>query len=396
MYRYLITMDFVLGTHLYVLYESYGFSVASLYSLGFVTGAVTTPITGPLVDKFGRKASVLIYCILEIGINLLEQYPFLAGLILSRMVGGVTTNLLSSVFETWLDTEYRRRGLDAKQYELIIRDAVVVSNMAAIASGYLAHVLAENFGPVGPFQGAVSCTALALVVIMSLWTENYGTVANEIDQQQSKAIHAYVSEAWTTFRTDSRILRVGIIQGLTVGSLQLFIFLWSPTLQTFSKSASTFSSLGGLDNSGEPAYGLIFGAFMAAGVAGGLCSSYLRQITTLILSPLTKTELKTVTIEGEGEVRPMAVELLAASCYIISALLMCVPCMLDEAGTASFSTALGAFLVYEFLVGVIMPCEGVIRSLYLPSDARATMMTLPRIIVNLAVSFGVILTRSIR
>jgi hypothetical protein len=273
---------------------------------------------------------------------------------------------------------------------------MVVSNMAAIASGYLAHVLAERFGPVGPFQGAVSCTALALVVIMSLWTENYGTVANEVDhhQQQSKAIHAYVSEAWTAIRTDSRILRVGIIQGLTVGSLQIFIFLWSPTLQTFSKSASAFSSFG-LDNSGEPAYGLIFGAFMAAGVAGGLCSSYLRQAAALLLSPLTKTKLEIVTIEGEGEVRPMAVEFLAASCYIISALLLCVPCMVDGADEASFSTALGAFLVYEFLVGVSMPCEGVIRSLYLPSDARATMMTLPRMIVNLAVSLGVILTRSI-
>ena len=377
---------------MYVLYESYGFSVATLYSLGFVTGAVTTPITGPLVDKFGRKASALAYCILEIGINMLEQYPFLAGLIVSRMVGGVTTNLLSSVFETWLDTEYRRQGLDEEKYEVIMRDSVVVSNTAAIASGYLAHILAESFGPVGPFQGAVSFTALALVVVMLLWTENYGTVT--IDHKQPKAIHAYMGEAWETLKRDSRILRVGIIQGLTVGSLQIFIFLWSPTLQAFSKNAPSYSSLG-LDSAGEPAYGLIFGSFMAAGVAGGLCAPYLRQATAVLLSPLSKTELETVHIENKGEVRPMAVEMLAASCYIICALLLCVPCTMDEDSPISFSTSFCAFLLYEFLVGVIMPCEGVIRSLYLPSDARATMMTLPRIIVNLAVSLGVILTRSI-
>jgi MFS family permease len=381
---------FTSGTHLYVLYESYGFSVASLYSLGFVTGAVTTPITGPLIDKFGRKKSALLYCVLEIGINMLEQYPFLSGLIVSRMVGGVTTNLLSSVFETWLDTEYRMRGFDEKKYEIIMRDSVVVSNMAAIASGYFAHVMAERFGPVGPFQGAVSCTGLALVVVMCLWTENYGAATSEVGQK-SKGVHSYLKEAITVFRNDSRILRVGIIQGLTMGSLQLVIFLWSPTLQAFAKSASP--SLG-LDNAGEPAYGLIFGAFMAAGVAGGLCSSYFRQGMTLLLSPSAKKKLETVTVEGE-EVRPMAVELLASSCYLLCALLLLVPCIMEEGSAVSFSTSLGALLVYEFLVGVIMPCEGVIRSLYLPSDARATMMTLPRMIVNLAVSVGVILTRSI-
>ena len=131
------------GTHLYVLYESYGFSVASLYCLGFATGGIMSPITGPLVDKIGRKKSAILYCLLEIFINMLEQYPFLTGLIVSRMIGGFTTNLLSSVFETWLDTEYRRRGFQKEKYEIIMRDSVIVSNMAAICSGYLAHILAD-------------------------------------------------------------------------------------------------------------------------------------------------------------------------------------------------------------------------------------------------------------
>merc|ERR1719343_1809961 len=42
-----------------------------------------------------------------------------------------------------------------------------------------------------------------------------------------------------------------------------------------------------------------------------------------------------------------------------------------------------------------MPCEGVIRSLYLPSDGRASMTMVPRMVVNLAVSLGVLLTRYI-
>ena len=382
-----------IGTHLYVLYEGYGYSVASLYCLGFITGAVTTPLTGPLVDKFGRKKAALLYCFLEVGINMLEQYPFLTGLIASRMVGGITTNLLSSVFETWLDTEYRARGFDEEKYEIIMRDSVIVSNTAAIASGYLAHVLAEKLGPVGPFEGAVGCTVIAFGVVMVMWTENYGSVQGTEDGN-SKSVQDYLIEAIDVFKSDSRVLRVGIIQGLTVGSLQIFIFLWSPTLQNFAKNAPAGAL--GLDSDGEPAYGLIFGAFMAAGVLGGLCSPFIRKAVTVLLTPLSKGKVETINIEGEGEIRPMAVEFLTAFCYIMGAFLLMVPCLVAESAASSFTSSLVAFIILEFTVGVSMPCEGVIRSLYIPSDARATMMTLPRMIVNIAVSVGVVSTTLFR
>lgn len=353
-----------------------------------MTGAVTSPITGPLVDRIGRKKAALAYCLLEIGINMLEQYPILAGLIVSRMVGGVTTNLLSSVFETWLDTEYRKRGFDEKKYEIIMRDSVVVSNLAAIASGYLAHQLAERLGPVGPFEGAVTCTAVALAVVAAVWTENYGS-----SQPGVKSTFGYLKGAVETFKSDSKVLRVGIIQGLTCGSIQTFIFLWSPALRELAKNVPKYVM--GLDSHGEPAYGLIFGAFMAAGVLGGLAAPSIRSGVTQLLTPLAKTPTQTVKIDGEGEVRPMAVEFLAAACYLLCAGLLLTPLLVSDTGQFSFSIALGSFVLYEFIVGVYMPCEGVIRSLYIPSDSRCSLMTLPRIIVNIAVSLGVISTNYI-
>lgn len=353
-----------------------------------MTGAVTSPITGPLVDRIGRKKAALLYCVLEIGINMLEQYPMLAGLIVARMVGGITTNLLSSVFETWLDTEYRKRGFDAAKYEIIMRDSVVISNLAAIASGYLAHHLAERLGPVGPFEGAVTCTAVALVIVAAMWSENYGSAEPGV-----KSTLQYLAGAVKTFKSDSRVLRVGIIQGLTCGSIQIFIFLWSPALRELARSAPKNAL--GLDVHGEPAYGLIFGAFMACGVIGGLSSSSVRGAVTRLLSPLTHGPTNVVTIEGEGEVRPMAVEFLAAACYLVCALLLLTPYILSTDGEFSFSIALGSFLLYEFVVGIYMPCEGVIRSLYIPSDSRCSLMTLPRMIVNIAVSIGVISTNYI-
>lgn len=380
--------DGLQGTHLYVLYEGYGFSVASLYCLGFFTGAVTAPITGPMIDKFGRKKAALLYCALEVGINMLEQFPFLSGLIVSRMVGGITTNLLSTVFEAWVDTEYRTRGFSEQDYETLMRDSVVVSNLAAIASGYLAHVLAEALGPVGPFEGAVTCTAIAFAVVFFLWTENYGSLGKEGTNKNS---FVELKETMGAIKSDSRILRVCITQGLTMGSLHIFIFLWSPILKDLAESVQTAAF--GLDGHGEPAYGLIFGAFMATGVVGGLCSPFVRKMVTVALSPLTKNCVpEVVTVEGEGLVRPMAVEFQAALCYFLCAVLLFMPCVLPATSASSFTIALGCFLVYEFIVGIYFPCEGVIRSLYIPPDSRGSMMTVPRIIVNLAVALGVIST----
>ena len=349
-----------------------------------------SPITGPLVDKMGRKKAALLYCGLEIFINTLEQFPILTALITSRMIGGFTTNLLHSVFETWLDTEYRRRGLDKEKYEIIMRDSVIVSNLAAIGSGYLAHLLAQRFGNVGPFEGAVTCTAIAFVVVMLIWSENYGSVGDADDSSQI-SVRAFMKEAVTTFKSNKEVCRVGIIQGLTSGSMQIFIFLWTPALRDFATFAPEGTWL--LEGEGQPAYGLIFGWYMAAGVLGGICAPHVRRIVTLLLTPMAKMGLETVNVEGEGEIRPMAVEFLAASCYLFCAMLLAVPFIVS--GPNAFVLSFGAFMTYEFMLGLYMPSEGVIRSIYFPTDARASVMALPSIIVNTAVSLGVVSTNVI-
>ncbi|GAX24725.1 hypothetical protein FisN_4Hh283 [Fistulifera solaris] len=407
--------DGLQGTHLYVLYESYGFSVATLYCLGFATGGLMSPVTGPLVDYMGRKKAALLYCGLEAFINLLEQYPFYYGLVASRMIGGFTTNLLMTVFETWLDTEYRNRGLPKEKYELILRDSVIVSNLAAIFSGYLAHILASRYGAVGPFRGAVTCTVIAFIVVLCVWTENYGSSGSakkdnddgqctECDEQSKESsvssgssIYAFLREAICAYANNSKMLRVGILQGLTAGCLQIFVYLWVPCLRHLS--ATSKPGTWGLDEDGEPAYGLIFGAYMACGVAGGLLAPRLRSFVTSVVQPLNDNDapIQTIEIDGEGTVaiRPMSVEVLAATCYMISTFLLFVPVLVQEESPLSFSNTLVAFLVYELMIGIFLPCEGVIRSLYFPSNARASIMTLPRIIVNFAVALGVVSTNII-
>ena len=109
---YLVIMlaDWMQGTHMYTLYLSYNVNISALFLTGFLTGAIFAPFLGSLVDKFGRKRSCIIYCILEIMINWIEHYNDFRTLLLGRILGGISTNLLFSAFESWMATEHRKRG----------------------------------------------------------------------------------------------------------------------------------------------------------------------------------------------------------------------------------------------------------------------------------------------
>ena len=108
---YLIIMlaDWMQGTHMYTLYLSYNVNISALFLTGFLSGAFFAPFLGSAVDKFGRKNSCVVYCVLEIIINLLEHSTNFQLLLLGRILGGVSTNLLFSSFESWMTTEHRKK-----------------------------------------------------------------------------------------------------------------------------------------------------------------------------------------------------------------------------------------------------------------------------------------------
>jgi len=109
---YLVVMlaDWMQGTHMYTLYLSYNVNISALFLTGFLSGAIFAPFLGSLVDKFGRKRSCIVYCVLEIIINWLEHYSSFEILLLGRVLGGISTNLLFSAFESWMATEHRKKG----------------------------------------------------------------------------------------------------------------------------------------------------------------------------------------------------------------------------------------------------------------------------------------------
>lgn len=109
---YLIIMlaDWMQGTHMYTLYLSYNVNISALFLTGFLSGAIFAPFLGSAVDKFGRKKSCIVYCVLEIIINILEHVHDFRILLLGRVLGGISTNLLFSAFESWMTTQHRQNG----------------------------------------------------------------------------------------------------------------------------------------------------------------------------------------------------------------------------------------------------------------------------------------------
>ena len=86
----------------------------------------------------------------------------------------------------------------------------------AVLAGIVAQVLEDNFGHIGPFQGAIALTALALVLILG-WPENYGE-EREGDHETSTLYHQF-KEGWKTTISNSNVWRIGMTQALSEGAM---------------------------------------------------------------------------------------------------------------------------------------------------------------------------------
>merc|ERR1712232_772827 len=150
---------------------------------------------GSAVDKFGRKNSCIVYCVLEIIINTLEHSTNFPILLLGRVMGGISTNLLFSAFESWMTTEHRKRGFPEEWLSNTYSAASIGNGAMAILAGVVAQVLEDQLGHIGPFQGAIALTVLALVLVL-YWEENYGETKDEGEKKDAKSLTDQFTEGW--------------------------------------------------------------------------------------------------------------------------------------------------------------------------------------------------------
>merc|ERR1719162_345295 len=172
-YVIIMTADWLQGTNMYTLYMSYNVSISTLFITGFTSSAIFGTIVGLYVDKWGRRFGCIVYLVLEVIINILEHFNNFPLLILGRILGGISTSLLFSAFETWMVCEHRKRGFPDGWLADTFSTMSFINGLSAIVSGLLAQLIADRLGEIGPFQAAIAMTILALVFVV-FWPENFG------------------------------------------------------------------------------------------------------------------------------------------------------------------------------------------------------------------------------
>ncbi|KAJ8612095.1 hypothetical protein CTAYLR_002422 [Chrysophaeum taylorii] len=347
-YLTVMLADWLQGTNMYTLYSGYGFPVSQLFLTGFSSSLVFGTFVGLLVDRYGRRLACIAFCVLEIIINLLEHVPHMPTLLFGRCLGGVSTSLLFSAFESWMVSEHRRRGFDEEWLASTFSLAAAGNGIVAVIAGFLAQVAADLQGDIGPFRLAILLTVLSLCLV-AFWPENYGQQA-KTTSSLGPARQSFV-DARRAISADTRVALLACVAALFEGATFTFVFMWVPTL------------LGKYD--GALPMGLVFACFMISIAAGG-------ELFGLLVADANALVFK-------GRVERFAFFVLAAASAA-----MIVP----SPPGASFAATLASFLVLEVCVGTFNGCAATMRSKYIPDALQGSIMNVSRIPLNLLVVAG--------
>jgi len=343
-YSIVMMADWLQGTNMYTLYQSYGVNISSLFVTGFTSSAIFGTVVGLYVDKWGRKLGCVIYLIIEVVVNVLEHVNNFPLLMLGRVMGGVSTSLLFSAFESWMVSEHRKRGFPEEWLADTFGTASFINGISAIIAGILAQLIADSLGEIGPFQAAIALTVLALFFVI-FWPENYGGSQTEKGEDAKDD-----RSALSVIMNDKRVALTGAVNALFEGSMYSFVFMWVPTM------------LGCLKGSSLPT-GLVFSSFMTCMSLGGL-----------LFSPSLLLGLASA-------------EYIAVGVFLVAAAALSIPVF-----SSSLFPVLCSFIVFETCVGTFFPCLGLLRSKVIPDSQQGGVMNIFRVPLNILVVVGTKLT----
>eukprot|EP00742_Colponemidia_sp_Colp-10_P000612 GILJ01000670.1.p1 GENE.GILJ01000670.1~~GILJ01000670.1.p1 ORF type:complete len:467 (-),score=77.70 GILJ01000670.1:169-1533(-) len=336
-YFVMMMADWMQGPYVYALYREYNFSpgtIGLLFIAGFGSSMVFGTIVGSAADKYGRKMICVAYGVIYIIGCITKHFKSFEILLVGRVCGGIATSILFSGFESWMLHEHQHHGYSEGWLSQTFARATFGNGLVAIVAGLIATVAKDNFGIVAPFDASICFLLVGIVIITSTWSENYGNAQIEVHQSFSKA--------WTVLQQRPEVLLIGVVQSLFEGVMYVFVFMWTPALETASGVAV------------EIPHGVIFACFMVCLMVG---------------STLFKDLLRLMPVE-----RALHVVLL---CSILSFTVTLI-------STSTFVT-LTAFFLFEVCCGLYFPAMGTIRSRVLPEDVRSTLMNIFRVPLNLIV-----------
>lgn len=314
---------------------------------------MSASFAGAFADRYGRRLACLVYCFSYSLACLSMLSDDRAILFLGRICGGIATTLLYSVFEAWLVTEYHQRGLSAGHLKLssIFGKMTTLSSIVAILSGIVGDALVASFNGarVSPFMAGAACAMTAAVLILNLWTENYGVLVDaNLDELRQATPTANIRSGVCKTLADGRILVLALVSTFFEGTMYLFVFFWSAALQSAHARTGSSAAL---------PFGLIFSSFMCAMMAG----SALFSLAVPTHTPYSAS-------------RMLLVAVLVTSCCLLGAVVF-----EDE------KVLFWHLCMIELCIGAYLPSMSYLKSDVVEDRVRGRVYSLLRLPLNLFV-----------
>ncbi|TFK48921.1 DUF791-domain-containing protein [Heliocybe sulcata] len=354
-YAIVMGADWLQGPYVYSLYrEQYGFPeriVAVLFVTGFMSAGLAAPLIGAWADKHGRKRMCMIFCISYTLACVCILIPSLPILFLGRLMGGVSTSILFSAFESWLISDSSSKNIPQADLSNIMGRATLVNGFVATAAGVASNQLVsstESFA--SPFVTSGGLLVLAWFVIGKLWTENYGAGGGTSSDSDLFQV-TRLGQAWKIVRQDPVLLVLGLTQTCFEGSMYLFVFLWVPSLQESKPSLSPPLPLG-----------YIFSCFMVS----------------MMLGSLLYTSITSYSLHADSSIAIHAK--LSSLVCAVSALALAISVKSHDEHVRFW-----AFCAFEACVGMYYPVQGMLRGTLISNEHRATLSSLFRVPLNIFV-----------
>ena len=343
---------------------------------------------------------------------------------LGRLLGGIATSLLFSVFDAWLIRAHSDADLPKSFLSKSFAWAQYGNSIIAIIAGLVANNVAGWYkmgkydddhtvvdggddeddikfdpddhsfyigGYVSPFDLALVALVGCGIAAKTLWYENYGEsgisqpgsdsptavlTGGKAEDDSSRGIgnnHWYdgLKNALTTTLRNRDIFLCGIISSLFEGSMYIFVFMWTPLLKALAREGIIAAALangetlkktkdGEYDIKVDLPFGIIFATFMVCCMAGSSLFSIL--------------------------VAKYPIERIGILVFGVGSMAMAIVAMAPNETTSFLGMN-----IFELCVGMYFPIMGTMKGGIVPEDKRAAIYNLYRIPLNLIVVLSLLI-----
>ena len=307
--------------------------------------------TGVLADTVSRKLSVVIGGVL-VGVcyMLTGVLPLFGAVIVAEIVRGLGETFLSGAYEAWITDE-----VGAEHVGPVFLRAGQVGQVAGLLGGGAAVLLASRFGYAVPiFAGGAVMTALFAVMFRLMPEQGYAPAANHSASEKIGVAGRWLAAATETFTRGAGAVRGSAVLVALLGIE--FVFgaasegydrLWEAHLLTgFSLPSLSLPGFGALD---PIAWFALFDAAM-----------------TIIGVTLLEVARRRLDMSAHAHLTRV---LIVLNVVVIAA-------TLGFAAVGRFDLAVIALITRACAVSLLRPIQSTWMNLHIPSDVRATVLSM--------------------